>query len=406
MDYINDLDDNMLKTKTVRERDIAKEFIIVFAVKPTQLHIKRFSLEELLLYQIKVIILDMGELLMPIEYELTPDNPICDTRFECVKIENRKDADDYFSMHNYSLFFLQFSDYYEVRYVYKLLTKYNIEYGYLHSAQSDFSIMKIKNKSREKRVISWYYIKNGIYHRYTRKLFKYKPASFMIFGGTLNENYLIERGKCSIKTQRIYIWSLNYENFLLHDIYRKSKKYCVFLDQYLPFHRDMRGKKILNVDSYYSELREIFRKIENIFYVEVIIAAHPSADYRGKEYLFDGFKIEYGITAELVKGAKFVLAQYSNAFSYAIMAMKPILLVKNRSIKQYKEAGKYIDILADYLNIKKIHSSEDIKQSLLAIDNEKYDELRKLIIKGKCEYDEQKFRFWNIFIQEYIGRNN
>lgn len=391
----------------MREQDAVKEFIIVFAVKPTQLHIKRFSLEELLLCQNKVIILDMGKLLMPIEYKLTPDNPIYDPRFEYVKVENRKDADNFFSIHNHSLYFLQFSDYYEVRYVYKLLTKYNIEYGYLYSAQSDFNInqiKQIKKKNREKRVVSWHYIKSGIYYRYTRKLFKCKPASFMIFGGSLNENYLIERGNCSTETQRIYIWSLNYENFLLHDIYINSKQYCVFLDQYLPFHRDMRGKKILNADSYYCELREIFRKIENTFSVEVIIAAHPSADYRGKESLFDGFKIEYGITAELVKGAKFVLAQYSNAFSYAIMAKKPILLIENRTVEQYKEASKYIEILASYLNIKIIHDSGDIEESLLAINSKRYDELRKLIIKGKCEYDEQKFRFWNIFFQEYTGQ--
>ena len=119
-------------------------------------------------------------------------------------------------------------------------------------------------------------------------------------------------------------------NFLINvndpkiDIIRN--KYVVFLDVFLPYHPDtplMNLPLIEYPDIYFSEMNSFFDLIEDKYNLEVVIAAHPSANYIGNE--FNDRKIIENRTRELVRSSEFVLSHHSNSISYAILYNKDIV---------------------------------------------------------------------------------
>jgi len=102
--------------------------------------------------------------------------------------------------------------------------------------------------------------------------------------------------------------------------------YAVFLDVYLPYHPDlpvMGLKHLKDPEGYFLSMNALFTEVEKKYSLKVIIAAHPSAAYRGDE--FNAREIIHGETAALVKGSEFVLSHHSNSLAYAVLYEKPCL---------------------------------------------------------------------------------
>lgn len=121
-------------------------------------------------------------------------------------------------------------------------------------------------------------------------------------------------------------------------------KYVVFLDQGL-INRDnvflatgddvpIRDKK-----AYVEDLCYLFEQVEAYYNCPVVIAAHPKASYKGNE--FDGRKMFFGQTKQLVKDAKLVINQCSTAFFLCVLNKKDFLDIYTREMwetpsKQWK----------------------------------------------------------------------
>lgn len=173
----------------------------------------------------------------------------------------------------------------------------------------------------------------------------------------------------------------------------------VFLDIFAPFHPDflIRGEKSpFKVDKYYSQVCEFFTEVERDTGLEVIIAAHPRADYSDKEYLFGGRKIVYGKTFDLVRKSTAVITQSSTAINFPIMLKKPIILIISNEFRN-NEFGYFIEKTAEIIGKKPIDIEEpyilDWDKEML-IDDRKYEDYIQMYIK--TAQSKQK-PFWQIF---------
>lgn len=126
-----------------------------------------------------------------------------------------------------------------------------------------------------------------------------------------------------------YVKTKNSENLVIN-------KYCVFLDEYFPFHPDFEMLKIRTVEpnEYYDNLNRFFDLLENKFNLEVVIAAHPKADnYRERDF-FNKRKVFFNKSAELTRNSEFVVVHCSTSISFAVLNKKPILTLTSNAIKE------------------------------------------------------------------------
>jgi len=113
-----------------------------------------------------------------------------------------------------------------------------------------------------------------------------------------------------------------------------EERYCVFLDQSLPFHPDwnIHQCKTVNPEKYYKKLEGLFYEVERINPVKVVIAQHPKSVYT--EDVFGGRAKEIGKTKDLVKNAEVVFAHTSTAISFAIIYRKPLCLLTYSELRE------------------------------------------------------------------------
>ena len=131
--------------------------------------------------------------------------------------------------------------------------------------------------------------------------------------------------------KNIMIHSLSYDEVSLSlkkdNEILNNKPYVVFVDQYLSGHSDFVksgfGFPVTNLMDYCNKLCALFDKIERDFSCEVIIAAHPKAEYNGNE--FSGRKIINGKTNDLIKNSLFVLIQTSTCFGLITQLKKSFI---------------------------------------------------------------------------------
>lgn len=137
------------------------------------------------------------------------------------------------------------------------------------------------------------------------------------------------------KTRRIFAHTWDYELLLEHMAEPfEEKEQAVFLDQYIPFHPDAIavGAKQVDPRRYYGNLNQLFERIERHHGLDVVIAAHPRADYSDKPWAFPGRRIVTGETTRMIAESRLVLAHYSLALHQAAALGKPIMLLVSHAL--------------------------------------------------------------------------
>lgn len=162
----------------------------------------------------------------------------------------------------------------------------------------------------------------------------------------------------------IHYNSLDYDLYLSNEkINNKkifTKKYVVFLDEDNLNHPDNSITGIMPVGkNYYSELNNLFSKIESKYSLKVIIAAHPRSRYDKIGYPFQGREIFKFKTIELVKDSEFVLAHASTAMTMSVIYKKPIVSLTSRNYHH------------TYINSIKFFS-ETLSTTLIDLSSENY----------------------------------
>lgn len=208
-----------------------------------------------------------------------------------------------------------------------------------------------------------------------------------------------------MRPDAVKIHSYDYDRYI--ELERRnlteSIEHIVFIDQgFADLHLDMLDSKEYNAFKK-KDSRELLRKqlnrcfslLEDYYELPVVIAAHPHVIYQGT---FEGRKLVFGKTEELVKNARFVVMHMSTAVSFVVLYNKPALVVYNDSFMKMKfgmdiqencrllgyEAVNLdsdrtsIESLNEHIMINK-HLYEEYKKRFLMGDNDEYDE--KLVIE-------------------------
>lgn len=160
-----------------------------------------------------------------------------------------------------------------------------------------------------------------------------KPADFSVFGGRRSARTVFPVGE---STTPIWAHAKDYDLYMEAAAKRhETKDVAVFIDEYLPYHRDLQAfgnRSPMEAATYYSLLRRLFDRVESELGLRVVIAACPRADYHDKPGLFGDRKIGYFQTADLVASSRLVIAHCSTAINYAVLFRKPVLLTTTRAI--------------------------------------------------------------------------
>lgn len=225
-------------------------------------------------------------------------------------------------------------------------------------------------------------------------------------GGSSGENLIASTFSKNI----IPSHSFDYDIFL--DIDKKknvfSEKYIVFVDQNLAFHSDIKFLKlnqVVSAEKYYKSLELFFQKLESLYGLKLIIAAHPRSNYDLFPNIFSGRDVIKGNTPELIKCCSHVIMHASTSVSFAILWNKPISFVTTDEIS---DSFFFINI---EMNAKLF------SKKIINIDNYNTDEIRQsfndklnpeLYSKYKNEFifhpnSPNKF-FWEIYSDYAINK--
>lgn len=378
--------------------------IVIVQVTPVyKSFIRKWCIDEIPRLGYKAQILDLSPVLRPELYNLSKntfsDEDINLTDVSYTVIETYKSMDEFFRMNHTAFFFVTFSNFYYERHVFSLLKKYKINYANLSGISSELGIEDITDIAQLKDRISIEHIHHAIYNRLLRRFNNYQPQ-YLAISSKMNERYQIKINMYKNIDKILRIHSYDYENYLRTVAYNNdSRPYCVFLDSYVPFHPDFvidQNRKI-DPDGYYKEISDIFDGIEKELDLEIIIAAHPRANEEIERKYFGRYKIFYGMTSELVKGADLVLSHFSNSIAFGIMAYKPIVIINNASISKVDLFSRRCMNYAEKLSLKLIRNREDISTDITEVDISRYHDF----IGNVITYQERKAPcFWNLIISE------
>lgn len=157
----------------------------------------------------------------------------------------------------------------------------------------------------------------------------------------------------------------DYDNALVSDLTTTTllnKEYCVFIDDFLPFHPDFKilGVQCLEPFTYYDKMNRFFDRIEKELGVLVIISCHPKSDYINNPY--NGRMLFKYKTLDLIKKSKFVIAHASTAISFAVIYTKPIIFVYTNEIKILYEntVMALMTMMSEFLQAKMMDTSDPL----------------------------------------------
>lgn len=292
-----------------------------------------------------------------------------------------------------TLFIPMISFHSRVSKIFFLLSKYNCRTalfarGMLPNPFLLYSVKSLLTKIRyafnPKLLIA--YLENRIYS-WRKKMGFLKPYD-LIFNESKFGIYTLCGIGYEIKKKRSVIVNVNsfdYDRYIATQNTNKiiEEKYCVFFDDYVPFHLDFAILEIKTVDpdNYYNSLNNFFKVVESKFNIEVVIAAHPKAEKYITENPFENRKIFFNKTAELTKFAEFTLVHASTAVSFAVLNRKPIIFLYSNPIKSIMpELDYYISNFSKTLGCPLINTDN---YSLNEINIEAIDQSKYLDYKYK-----------------------
>lgn len=202
--------------------------------------------------------------------------------------------------------------------------------------------------------------------------------------------------------RNVIIHSDTYDEVLLtNDEVNSFGKFIVFVDQYLAGHSDFKKNGMKNPVSdstiYYRQLSELFKKLENLFSCEVIVAAHPKAEYKGDE--FEGRKIIYNSTNKLIRNSELVIIHNSTCFGLITLLGKPFLnIYANEFFINTPTMEISFNNIKKFFNCKQLdfynpHEIENVKEyiyinpRIYSLYNEKYVYEKNSIGQDKLFYE-------------------
>jgi hypothetical protein len=139
-------------------------------------------------------------------------------------------------------------------------------------------------------------------------------------------------------TKKVLVPSMDYTSFVAWQkagrpssgVVTGEKPLLAYIDSSAPNHPDYLRfpphKRKLTEGGLYPYLRNLLFSFQEAGF-KVVVAAHPTATWKGWLEHYDGFEIVQGKTLELISDANLVVNTASTAISYAILLRKPVMTV-------------------------------------------------------------------------------
>lgn len=196
------------------------------------------------------------------------------------------------------------------------------------------------------------------------------------------------------RTDLVQVHSFDYDTYLnvTGTAAEADPSMAVFVDQFMPFHPDWvdyPGGPLMSADAYYRLLRRFFDRVERETNVLVTIAAHPRADYDQRPDYFGGRTVVRDATAELIRRARFVITESSQALGFAVLFRKPAVIITTDAYETSTwsvgaEHREQICLMARHLGTVplNVEGTGPIDwERLLAVDEAAYDRFQNAYIK-------------------------
>ena len=397
--------------------------ILLFATSFLPSDWEKYSLEELYKVakqnHITIIIMDACKYFQPIAFRGESPVVFNEKQREIIQYEvirTKKELSENIKYYaDKSLFFPMFDDYYDVREFYSLARRYDLMYGYINGILGDISVVT-ESKSKKigislfKTLFAPGKINSILYNRIFRRVFatcsRKGRGVFFAVEGKNKENEIMQNCNLLKNAKKIQTHTYDYERYLrwkrsIYDnenICPLKQPYMVFLDQYIPFHPDLKATGYsIDADTYYHNVEMILNHLSKELNLNIAIAAHPKANYKKLPY-FAKYEIFYNSTLPLIYYSDLVVGHFSSSLSYAVLENKRIVLINDSSLEgcsSYQDAIKqYQDMLHCPLVDEKV-TTNDLPS--IEIDYESYQGFIKNTI-GEVR-DKDKNLWENILMQ-------
>ncbi|MBI3565964.1 MAG: hypothetical protein HY079_12260 [Elusimicrobia bacterium] len=178
----------------------------------------------------------------------------------------------------------------------------------------------------------------------------------------------------------------DYDDWLEHkddDPRLVEGRYAVYLDQYATAHPDfalLGVKRLIDPDRYHALLDAFFTRLERRHGVEVVIAAHPKADYARNP--FGGRLILRSSTRALVRRCEFALATISTSLGFAVLDRKPLVFFTTEEMME-----RYRPLRHD---VAPFHFARALGRTCRILDRDEGAEIEPV---DAALYDDYKYRY-------------
>ena len=381
-----------------------KNIIFLFSTPALEGDENKFSLLRLYELGFRLTIYDLTPVLRPEIESMITKRRIHAEYIEYSKITNINQLEKNIREHcQDSFFFPMFDDYYRVRKVYSLFTKYKVRYGYVNNLACEVEIVACNGNRPKVSELNVIKISSVLYNRIIRKVIPNRKAEFIAFGSRRSEKNIVRNCLVDKKTKRLYLHTYDCQRFIDATPYdNHNRKYCVFLDQYIPFHPDTVIDRGLRIDAeiYYREVCGMLDCIGQKFDMDVIIAAHPRADYENQHKMFpQSYKIETGKTTELIKNAALVIGHFSTSIGLVSLTKVPLYIFLPPSIFDINVFRMNGTAFSKLLGCGIIREPNDIQNMDLSYDGEKYQSFAETYMTCNDRLDQ--LNIWDI-VSRYL----
>lgn len=132
---------------------------------------------------------------------------------------------------------------------------------------------------------------------------------------------------------------------LRHATPRRSDRYIVYIDQYIPYHVDLKfHEPNMNTSQiakeFFFSMNRYFAFLEEKYDCKVVIAVHPMANYQSNPY--EGREMCLFQTAALVRDSIGVCMHSSNSLSFIVLFDKPVVSLINGAIRKVPRLNNQI----------------------------------------------------------------
>lgn len=387
---------------------IAKEICFYFPVPITSLDFKRFGIETLRAHGFNVKLCDMTRVFYPHYLErYQPLSPYAGP--DLTVLRTRSDVPNFLKANRNALAILVLTLEPNSMFFYRMLKRFNISYLQFYSENIPMPKLSRSFKDLIKRGIHF----RSVTHRLSAAIFRHcpnvllglQPPRYILKGGGKDQSNC-PRGDG--KTEIIWGHSLDYDLYLSkRDEVSSSQKWCVYLDEYFPFHPDLllEGESLpfLEPRRYFSRLNDFFSRVETEVGLPVVIAAHPRSQYNLHPDYFEERRVEKGKTVDLVAQAKCVFTHFSTSINFAVLFRKPILFLTSDEINTKRHAKSIFSFAAEF-GKKPFNIDRDFRgfePNDLKVSETLYADYQKNYIKTAISVDKP---LWTIVADRLGGR--